>query len=326
MKTGKWLLAVVVATGVLLSPYSEVTAAQGVSIQGVAIKKSETKKLADLDAKIVEAAKKSLRQLAGKDVELIDSVSIYDNKIFIRTKEKEDKGNVVLDQKTGKVLSAYIYISKDKADPKLIELALNSLKEVDPAQTFEIEKVMKMTSYDDKSAEIVSSSVQGKNFGVTISGGEVEFASVSYQKSEWNADIKKKGEREFTAATGRTMEVSSMGRYKDKGRDMWYVVGKNGQSSIDIGFKTGKVWSVSDYQATGKTDKVALTEKNAVSYASAFAKKVFNIDLKGYKAKKIPDFPTYEMTKKGAPTVVVDFNSNKIVTSMSIKPVNGIRN
>ncbi|TVX94032.1 hypothetical protein [Paenibacillus agilis] len=326
MKTGKWLLAVVVATGVLLTPYSEVTAAQGGSVQGIAAKKSEAKKLADLDTKIVEAAKKSLSQLAGEDVELIDSVSIYDTRIFIRTKEKEDNGYAVVDQKTGKVLFVSIYVSKDKADPKQVELAMKNLKEIDAGQTFEVEKVMKMLSYEDKAGEGASASIQGKNFNVMLSGDKVEFASVSYPKSEWNADIKKKAELEFKAAMGRTKEVASMTRYKDKGRDVWSVLGKNGQTSINIGVKTGKVWSVSDYQATGKTDKKALTEKNAVSYAAAFAKKVFNIDLKGYTAKKVPNFPVYEMTKKGAPMVEVDFNSDKIVTSMSIKPVNGIRN
>ncbi|MBD8497006.1 hypothetical protein [Paenibacillus arenosi] len=324
MKTGQWLLAVVIATGVLLTPYSEVTAAPGAAIQGVAMMKSI--KLAEVDKKIVEAAKKSLSQLAGKDVELIDSASIYDTRVFIRTKEKEDDGYAVVDKKTGKVLFVSITVSKDKADPKQVELALNTLKEVDPAQTFEAEKVMKMISYEDKAGEIASASIQGKHFNVLLHGDKVEFASVSYPKSEWNADIKKKAEHEFKAAMGRTKEVASMTRYKGKGKDVWSVLGKNGQTSVDIGAETGKVWRVSDYQATGKTDKKALTEKNAVSYASAFAKKVFNLDLKGYTAKKVPDFPVYEMTKKGSPMVEVDFNSNKIVTSMSIKPVNGIQN
>ncbi|MCR8845391.1 hypothetical protein NQ117_17045 [Paenibacillus sp. SC116] len=326
MKIGKWLLAFVVATGVLLTPYSKVTAAQDGPLQGIASKKSEAKKLADLDAKIVEAAKKSLRQLADKDVELIDAVSIYDNRIFLRTKAKEDNGYVVVDQKTGKVLTASIYVSKDKANPKQVELAMNNLKEIDAAQTFEVEKVMKMISYDDKSSEIATAYLQGKNFSVRFLGDKVDFATVIYPKSEWNAEIKKKAEREFKAAMGRTMEISSIARNKDKGKDVWSVLGKNGQTAVDIGAKTGRVWSVTDFQAVGKTDKVALTEKNAVSYAAAFAKKVFNIDLKGYTARKVPDFPVYEMTKQGAPMVVVDFNSNKVVTSMSIKPVNGIRN
>ncbi|TVX94031.1 hypothetical protein [Paenibacillus agilis] len=324
MISGKWLLVVTVATGVMFTPNSEVTASQVISTQGIAA--SETKKLADLDAKIIEAAKKRLLELAGEHVELHNVVSIYDNQIFINGKEREKNASVVVDQKTGKVIYVSIQLDKDKADPKKVELAIKSLMEIDRNQTFEIETVTKMLSVDNKSGDSLATAIQGKNFNVMFHDDKIDFFYVEYPKSEWNADVKKKAESEFKAATGRTMEIASMARYKEEGKDIWSVLGKDGQSSIDIGFVTGRTWNIYDGAAVGKTDKTALTEKNAVSHAAAFAKKVFNIDLKGYTAKKMPDFPIYEMTKKGAPTVEVMFNSKKGVASMSIKLVTGVRN
>ncbi|TVX94033.1 hypothetical protein [Paenibacillus agilis] len=325
MSTGKWLLAVIVATGVMFTPYSGVTAAEGVSTQGIAAKNSETKKLADLDEKIVETLKNTLQELAGEDVELKEEVVIYDGIIFIRTKE-ERRGIVQVNQKTGKVERASIGVSLNKIDPKQLELAKNSLKEIDSKLAFEVKEVKKMIGSDYKPGGLVSTSIIGENFGIGLHGDKVVKITIRYPKSMWDAEIKKKAEREFKAATGRTMTIEDIGRVKDDKMDIWTIASENSQSSVYIGVKTGKVWSISDAKAVGKTDKAILTEKNAVSYASAFAKKAFNIDLKGYTAKKVPNFPVYELTKKGAPTIEVSFNSKKGVISMSIKPVNRVWN
>ncbi|MBN3527176.1 hypothetical protein [Paenibacillus apiarius] len=89
-------------------------------------KEQKEKTIDDLDANLLKTAQITMRQLVGKDIEL-GSVSEYKGTWFIYLKEGKEKGQVVIEEKTGKVSSASLEMSFEELNAAMQKQALDAL-------------------------------------------------------------------------------------------------------------------------------------------------------------------------------------------------------
>ncbi|MCG7410468.1 hypothetical protein MH117_24025 [Paenibacillus sp. ACRRX] len=336
MKNFKWMLAVLVMAGMCTISSREVAAANETPVKKQEQKRVE-KKMAELNPKLAEMAKKSIRKIAGKEIEL-ESVVIFDNTIFIYPKAGRDRGQVVIDQKSGKLSSVSIHLTPEEVKPEMKQQLLKGLQAVNSQQKYTIERISRTISYigDSSLNGVIFTYVEGRNFSARFQDEKLAEVNVTYALSSVNPKVLQQAERTIKDTTGRTIKVDKVQRIKGVKKDVWLLESPytlQGSLSITIGVQTGKVWSIfnsynrssGDAEANQKF-KSALKEKEAIQYVEAFAQKGFGMDLKGYTAKRDTNIPgLFVYTKRGAPTLWSMVNIDKKIVSMDIITEDGIQ-
>ncbi|MCY9514975.1 hypothetical protein [Paenibacillus apiarius] len=120
MKSHKKMIAALAVSSMMLVSMGPVWTVAEAAPASKEMKEQKEKTIADLDAKLLKTAQTTMRQLAGKDIEL-DSVSEYNGTWFIYPKDGKDKGQVVIEEKTGKVSSASLEMSFEEIECRYAE-------------------------------------------------------------------------------------------------------------------------------------------------------------------------------------------------------------
>ena len=335
MKSYKKMIAALAVSSMMLASMGPVWTVAVAAPASKETKEQKEKTIADLDANLLKTAQTTMRQLAGKDIEL-DSASEYDGVWFIYPKEGKEKGQVVIDEKTGKVTSAGVELSFEELNADMKKHALDALTKIEASKKFTFDRVSRSISNFGKSSYdgIVLTFINGKDASIYFEDNKLIAAAVKYDQSTLDAKVRQAAEQAVKDFAGRTFQISEAWRGQGSGDDTWSLQSEStsqGSISVVTGAQTGKVWSIhNSYEMTSRNVEVdkkllkGVKEQDALKAAAPAAKEVCGIDLKGYTVKRDKDIPNlFLFTKKGQPTVEVEVSLNKKLSMMGITPAKG---
>ncbi|BFH30755.1 hypothetical protein J6TS7_40110 [Paenibacillus dendritiformis] len=291
--------------------------------------------ISELDAKLLETAQKTMRQLAGKDVKLASATEL-NGTWFIYPDGGVQSGQVVMNGKTGNVTSARAELSFGDWSATMQKQAMDALKNIDPARTFTLDKVQRNISFFGTEDDgIIHTYVRGKDANVQFANDKQTYASVAYDPGAVDEKVRQTAERAVQVG-GRAFEAKRVSRTQGEGRDVWRFDSEatsKGSISVTMGAKTGKVWGIfNSYDSTPMDAKVNkqflhnVKEKDAVSAAASVSKKVFGIDVQGYAVKRDIELANvFHFTKQGSPSIEVGLNMSKQATLFRVTPVKASR-
>lgn len=138
------------------------------------------KTIADLDVKLLQTAHKTMRQLAGKDIEL-SSATESNGTWFIYPEGGAQSGYIVINGKTGQVTSARAELSYAELSATMQKQAMDALRNIDPAKTFTLDKVQGSIAFLRTEDDVVIyTHVSGKDANVQFANGRQTYASGAY--------------------------------------------------------------------------------------------------------------------------------------------------
>lgn len=323
MKSYKTIVTALTISGMLVASMPAWTVEAGLSV--MAQEQRYKKTIANLDAKTVGLAKNAMKKLAGKDVELYGVEDGVDGLIFIYPKSGKAKGQVVFNQKTGKIYSAILYLTVKELDamsPSYKNKALAELKKAEPKRTIAFHKVSRVMG--NLSSNGVMTSIEGNDINVTYENDTLASITIQYDLKQVNPKMVKAAQQAMKnySGTRKSMSQQWIRVYRS-------INGKNDTlsfqkttSMIEIDTNTGKVVHVSSLDLmptiTPETEKKCkkISNKQISMNASVEVKQVFGINIQGYSMKR--DRDTVIFHKKGAPTVTGKINMKGQFWSLSV--------
>ncbi|HZG82700.1 MAG TPA: hypothetical protein VEZ13_18240 [Brevibacillus sp.] len=293
------------------------------------------KTIAELDPKVVEAARLAMQALAeGKVIEL-DEIRGANQDCWVIA-AKNNRGTVLVTKDTGEVVSVRVHFSLDEVNPQLRQTFENTLKEMDPKKEFSIDQVERVKWEKEN---IWSFSGMYANVSIDPQTGKVISASATYSLQEVPAQVAQTAQQTLRALSGNqaiTLTPSvTLYKHPEQFIDkVWSFMDTGGNYGVGIGGATGKVVSLNKY-AEIEGDKFVFaqdipkvfakpfyTKEEAVAAANPLVKKHFQLDLNGYNTAV--QYDTYTFTKPGKPTVIGKINKNGVFWDILVTPENGL--
>lgn len=340
MNTYKKIIAALAVSGMMLTALGPVGATAGATASADGLKKTEQKlspaekTIADLGAKLLQTAQKTMRQLAGKEIELA-SATESNGTWFMYPEGGVQSGQVVINDKTGKVTSARAELPFQELSATMQKQTMDALKNIDPAKTFTLGKVQRSISFFGTEDDgIIYTYVNGEDANVQFANDKQTYASVVYDPGAVDAKVRQAAERAVKDFCGRAFQAKQISRTQGEGRDVWRLESgatSKGSISVTFGAKTGNVWSIfNSYASTPMGAEVNkqflknVKEEDSVSAAASVSQKVFGIDMKDYAVKRDKELANvFNFTKQEFPSIEVELNKSKQVTMFRITPAKG---
>ncbi|MFL1673849.1 hypothetical protein ABEV00_09010 [Paenibacillus thiaminolyticus] len=340
MNTYKKIIAALAVSGMMLTALGPVGATAWATASADGSKKTEQKlspaekTIADLDAKLLQTALKTMRQLAGKEIELA-SATESNGTWFMYPEGGVQSGQVVINEKTGKVTSARAELPFQELSATMQKQAMDALKNIDPAKTFTLGKVQRSISFFGTEDDgIIYTYVNGEDANVQFANDKRTYASVVYDPGAVDVNLRQAAARAVKDFCGRAFQAKQISHTQGEGRDVWRFESEatsKGSISVTFGAKTGNVWSIFNSYASTPMDAEVnkqflknVKEKDAVSAAVSVSQKVFGIDMKDYAVKRDKELANvFNFTKQEFPSIEVELNKSKQVAMFRITPAKG---
>lgn len=263
---------------------------------------------------IVAKAEKAMRELVPGELIEMYGVTELNDRWFLHLKG-EDAGMAIVDKATGEPFILRHNYAYDKLDDALRHKAEQAMQELDPGQNGWFEQGQRLKTKDQNEWII-----RGERAEVVIDAvtGAVTKAALKYSPKEVNAQIKAAAEQAYAAlSNGKEMRIRSVERVKTPLKDVWELAGPGRRFIADIGAVTHQVTSAS---LTYKDDVYGNEAKARTLFATPYytaekaleavgpeVKKLFGLDLEGYRANV--QWNEYTFTKQGAATVKAKINA-----------------
>lgn len=276
-----------------------------------------SKTVNDLDGSILERAKQSIREAAGRDIELY-GVEEYKGTAFhdVIVYSKDHKSRVALDVANG---TSDISLSMSYAElPANIKHIVESDTGLSGQQLADL--VTEVARERGRHEREVHTSITGPDFRVEMVGSRI--TSMGYEIPIDQADPKAleaakeaglvtlgkpvpivQASRSY-AADMRGGSSSDVYRFKDEQQDFL----------VEIGYTSGRFLSVyaSGLLETGTNETEDMfskfSDKQVFDAAAPDVKKLFGIDLAGYKVQRTTGTNDYRFTKEGSPAIEGEMN------------------
>ncbi|MGK5510011.1 hypothetical protein [Brevibacillus formosus] len=302
------------------------------------------KKLAELDKKVVEAAQQALQKLAGNMKIELEEVTGRSTEGWVIS-AKDHKGRVEVSESDGKVVSVTAMFKPNEVPANLLQTATSTLQSMDSKHSVAVVFVQRHSWKNTDNWQF-----QGPGGAVTIDAGteKVTHAQLQYvtKKDDSGQPVVEPKVVEAAKQALKTLSNGSASElapgvmlYKSPDMDrelVWGFADKETNYRFEIGAKTGKVVSVTNFKETFG-DKFVLpdqiptvfaksfyTPEKAIEAANPMAKKMFNLDLTGYTVTS--KYNEYTFTKKGKPSVIASINKKGTFFEYTVKPENGMIN
>ncbi|MDN9011686.1 hypothetical protein [Brevibacillus laterosporus] len=292
--------------------------------------------LTELDKNVIETMKKAMQSLAeGVEIELDEIVGQNPSSWVV--KAKNNRGNILVDKKTGEVKHVNVRFSFEEVKPSLQESVMRTLKGLDGKQTFKITSVER-TRWEKENVWLFRSDNLSASVLLDALTEQVISAGASYKTEQIDPSKVKTAEKAIKVlSNNQSVQLLPTATIytspKESIDKVWSFGDKQHGYSVYVGAKTGKLVSVSsskevDYVSEEERQKVFAkpfyTKEKAILAASPIVKKWFQLDLKGYDVSV--HYNEYTFTKKGMPTIKASINKKGAFWNFSIKPEQGLMN
>ncbi|USG65021.1 hypothetical protein NDK47_23325 [Brevibacillus ruminantium] len=293
------------------------------------------KTIAELDPKVVEAARQAMQALAeGKVIEM-DEVRGANQDCWVLA-AKNNRGTVLVTKDKGEIVSVRVKFTLDEINSELRKTFQNTLKELDPKKEFSVSEVERIKW----EKENIWSFLGEKGYvSIDPQTGKVISANMSYSLQEVPPQVVQTAQQTLKALSGNQGSslypaVTLYHHPQEFISKVWAFRDAGGNYGVEIGADTGKAVSL-DKLAEISGDKFVnqqdipkvfakpfYTTEKAIVAANPLVKKHFQLDLTGYSVAV--QYDTYTFTKPGKPTVIGKINKNGIFWNFLATPENGL--
>ncbi|PZM66040.1 hypothetical protein [Paenibacillus dendritiformis] len=272
-----------------------------------------SKTVNDLDGSLLERAKQSIREAAGRDIELY-GVEEYKGTVFhdVIVYSKDHKSRVALDMANG---TSDISLSMSYAElPADIKRIVESDTGLSGQQLADL--VTEVARERGRHEREVHTSITGPDFRVEMIGSRI--TSMGYEIPIDQADPK--ALEAALVTLGKPVQIVQAGRsYAADMRggsssDVYRFKDEQQDFLVEIGYTSGRILSVyaSGLLETGTNETEDMfsqfSDKQVFDAAAPDVKKLFGIDLAGYKVQRTTGTNYYTFTNEGSPAIEGEMN------------------
>nr|WP_272595629.1 hypothetical protein [Paenibacillus apiarius] len=263
---------------------------------------SDGKKV-QIDKKMAAKLQKAVKQFAGKEIKLEDVGELENGLVTVQS--ADGKYGVFFDPKKEKIWSVSVKTTIDKVGKKFQDEALEQLKKAYSKKKYVFNKeVTQSQSYDNskgKLGEYVTYNLDGKDFRARVianisEGYASASATIDVDKKELDPKLLKTATEASKTAFDHQFDVTKA----QIESHTWMLQ----DDKVTIYMESGKAVSLINEQGNKVTTNKEITEKEATEAVAPLAKKLFNIDITGYKVKWDNLFKDYRFIEKDEITAV----------------------
>ncbi|MBN3525013.1 hypothetical protein [Paenibacillus apiarius] len=268
--------------------------------------KAERKKF-QIDKKMAAKLQKAVKQFAGKEIKLEDVGELENGQVTVQS--ADGKYGVFFDPKKERIWSVSVKTTIDKVGKKFQDEALEQLKKAYSKKKYVFNKEVRQSqSYDNskgKLGEYVTYNLDGKDFRTRVTANISEdyastSATIDVDKKELDPKLLKTATEASKTAFDHQFDVTKAQIESQWTMHTWMLQ----DDKVTIYMDNGKAVSLINEQGNKVTTNKEITEKEATEAVAPLAKKLFNIDITGYKVKWDSLFKDYRFIEKDEITAV----------------------
>lgn len=285
----------------------------------------------DIDDALIQRVQQEMKKLAGKEIELTNAYQ-SDKTIFLTGANEHDYASFLLED-IDNSLYVSVTVSYAEVPNKVRQAVEKALKSLDGKKKFKFTNVKRAKEATDADSLYY---IREDDASVAVINGAVTYATIEYPVAQADKKALARAQeaiKEMSKAAGVSApKLTHAARTGVVEEDIWYFRDADGNVSVTIGNKTGKIWDVYVHDNKpldhDQTVKIAnkMTNEKKISAISPVVKKIFGIDMKGYAVEWSEDYPSrFEYTKKGQPSILGIMSSSGKFTAIRVQPATGIQ-
>ncbi|MCY9517408.1 hypothetical protein [Paenibacillus apiarius] len=303
MNLKKAIVAILVVSGMLAALAGPIPAGAEAAQEKQQEQQQSDGKKVQIDKKMAAKLQKAVKQFAGKEIKLEDVGELENGLVTVQS--ADGKYGVFFDPKKEKIWSVSVKTTIDKVGKKFQDEALEQLKKAYSKKKYVFNKeVTQSQSYDNskgKLGEYVTYNLDGKDFRARVianisEGYASASATIDVDKKELDPKLLKTATEASKTAFDHQFDVTKA----QIESHTWMLQ----DDKVTIYMESGKAVSLINEQGNKVTTNKEITEKEATEAVAPLAKKLFNIDITGYKVKWDNLFKDYRFIEKDEITAV----------------------
>ncbi|MFW5438842.1 hypothetical protein [Paenibacillus apiarius] len=303
MNFKKAIVAILVVSGMLAALAGPIPAGAEAAQEKQQEQQQSDGKKVQIDKKMAAKLQKAVKQFAGKEIKLEDVGELENGLVTVQS--ADGKYGVFFDPKKEKIWSVSVKTTIDKVGKKFQDEALEQLKKAYSKKKYVFNKeVTQSQSYDNskgKLGEYVTYNLDGKDFRARVianisEGYASASATIDVDKKELDPKLLKTATEASKTAFDHQFDVTKA----QIESHTWMLQ----DDKVTIYMESGKAVSLINEQGNKVTTNKEITEKEATEAVAPLAKKLFNIDITGYKVKWDNLFKDYRFIEKDEITAV----------------------